>query len=106
MEMLEKIVGFLEDRKAENIVKINLEGKTSIADYFVICSVRTATQVIAVSNHLLEDMENIGVNAIRTEGIKEGKWAVIDFGDVIVHVFSDENREFYRLEKLWEGTEN
>ncbi|SET40172.1 ribosome silencing factor [Oceanicella actignis] len=91
----------LEDDKAEDIVTIDLRGKTQIADYMVIASGRSSRQVTAISEKLLERLkETLGLSA-RVEGKEAGDWVLIDAGDVIVHVFRPEVREFYQLEKMW-----
>lgn len=106
MEMIEIIVKALQDKKARDIVKINVSGKTIIADYFIICDAQSQTQVKALCDYVEEQMEKCGTMAIRKEGVTEGRWAVLDFGEVIVHVFNSESREFYRIERLWQDENN
>ncbi len=101
IELAEVILSALKERKAFDIVKINVEEKTSIADYFVIASARSSTQVKALSEHIEEAVEKNGGRAIRKEGLQDARWIVLDFGDVIVHLFNDETRLFYHLERLW-----
>ncbi len=105
-ELAEKIAGVLSAHKGEDIIDISLQEKTCIADYFVIASGRSSTHCRSLIEHVEEEMEKIGYCPIREEGTKEGRWAVIDFGDVIVHVFNDETRLMYHLEKLWGSEEN
>ena len=82
-------------------MEIDLRGKTSMGDYMVICSGRSSRQVAAISEKLTERLKaRFGVSA-RTEGKETGDWVLIDTGDVIVHVFRPEVREFYQLEKMW-----
>ena len=100
-EFAESICKFLSDKKAQDIVKIYVADKTVIADYFIIASGRATTQVKALCDNLEEYVETLGVTAKRKEGVSEGRWAVIDFGDVIVHIFNDEQRLFYHLERIW-----
>lgn len=95
------ICKFLSEKKANDIVKIYVADKTIIADYFVIASARSSTQVKALSEYVEEFVENNGGEVRRTEGIAEGRWAVIDAGDIIVHIFNDEQRLFYHLERIW-----
>lgn len=99
----EKIGKLLEAHKAEDIRIINLCGKTEIADYFVISSGRSMTHVRSLVEKIDEELQKDGVSPIRAEGVREGRWAVVDYGDVIVHVFNDETRLLYHLEALWEG---
>lgn len=95
------ICKFLSEKKANDIVKIYVADKTIIADYFVIASARSSTQVKALSEYVEEFVEKNGGEVRRTEGVAEGRWAVIDAGDVIVHIFNDEQRLFYHLERIW-----
>ena len=95
------ICKFLSEKKANDIVKIYVADKTIIADYFVIASARSSTQVKALSEYVEEFVEKNGGEVRRTEGVAEGRWAVIDAGDLIVHIFNDEQRLFYHLERIW-----
>lgn len=98
---LDAILSSLEKDKAEDIVQIDLRGKTAIGDYMVIASGRSSRQVSAISDKLAQRLkEEFGLTA-RTEGKDTGDWVLIDTGDVIVHVFRPEVREFYQLEKMW-----
>ena len=99
--LAQRIARILYDKKAQDIVKIYVADKTVIADYFIIASGRATTQVKALCDNLEEYVETLGVTAKRKEGVSEGRWAVIDFGDVIVHIFNDEQRLFYHLERIW-----
>ena len=87
--------------KAEDCVSIDLAGKSSIADVMVVASGRSQRHVAAVAEHLVKDLEQAGVPQLRTEGLRQGDWVLIDAGDVIVHVFRPEVREHYNLEKMW-----
>lgn len=99
--LLEQIVKSLEDNKAEEIVKISLIGKSAMADYMVIASGRSSRQVAAISDHLVDKLkQDFGVLS-KVEGKATGDWVLVDAGDVIVHVFRPEVREFYQLEKMW-----
>ncbi|MEQ9258748.1 MAG: ribosome silencing factor [Roseovarius sp.] len=98
---LARILTSLNDDKAEDIVQIDLRGKTAIGDYMVICSGRSSRQVSAISEKLAECLKaDLGVSC-KIEGKDAGDWVLIDTGDVIVHVFRPEVREFYQLEKMW-----
>ena len=74
-------------------------------DYFVICSAATATQVRAIADNIEEELEKSEVYFDHKEGYREGEWVLLDYGDVVAHVFRDENREYYDLEKLWSDAE-
>ena len=88
-DLVKNIVNILDNKKATNIKIIDLEGISTLADYFVVASGRSTTQVKALLDYLDEEMEKLGVNMLRQEGKQEGKWAVADFGDVIVHIFHE-----------------
>ena len=102
--LLDRILTSLDDDKAEEVVQISLRGKSSIADYMVIASGRSSRQVAAISEKLVERLkEEFGLHC-KIEGKDIGDWVLIDTGDVIVHVFRPEVREFYQLEKMWMPT--
>jgi ribosome-associated protein len=91
----------LDDDKAEDIVVIDLHGKSSMADYMVIASGRSQRQVGAMAEHLSVKLKERGVRSVGIEGAQHGDWVLIDGGDVIVHLFRPEVRRFYNLEKMW-----
>lgn len=100
--MLALILKALDEEKAEDIVQIALQGKSSIADHMVVCSGRSTRQVTALADKLSERLKDtLGRNA-RSEGKAQGDWVLLDAGDVIVHIFRPEVREFYQLEKMWQ----
>jgi len=101
-DLLATILKSLNDDKAEDIVQIDLRGKTEIGDYMVICSGRSTRQVAAISEKLAQTVKDVYGRTSRTEGKDTGDWVLIDTGDVIVHVFRPEVREFYQLEKMWQ----
>ena len=105
-ELVKNITNILDNKKATNIKVIALEGLSTLADYFVVASGRSTTQVKALLDYLDEEMEKLGVNMLRQEGKQEGKWAVADFGDVIVHIFHDETRQTYQFDELWDNGDN
>ncbi|WP_299047960.1 ribosome silencing factor [uncultured Tateyamaria sp.] len=100
--ILEAVLSSLNDDKAEDVVQIDLRGKTAMGDYMVICSGRSSRQVAAISEKLVERLKATFGIPTRTEGKDTGDWVLIDTGDVIVHVFRPEVREFYQLEKMWQ----
>ena len=97
------VLASLEDSKAENIVSIDIQGKSSLADYMVVASGRSHRHVAAVADHLLKALKDAGLGNARVEGMSGADWVLIDSGDVIVHVFRPEIREFYNIEKLWQA---
>lgn len=91
----------LDEGQADAVVTIDLEGKTSIADHMVVASGRSARQVGALTQHLVERLKAPGAAGPRVQGAAQGDWVVIDAGDIIVHLFRPEVREFYNLERMW-----
>ena len=100
--LLERILTSLDEDKAEEVVQIDLRGKTSFGDYMVICSGRSSRQVSALAEKLVERVKREFNWPCRIEGKETGDWVLIDTGDVIVHVFRPEVREFYQIEKMWQ----
>ncbi|ENN93274.1 iojap-like protein [Bartonella bovis m02] len=98
---LKIILSSLENAKAEDIVSIDLQGKSSLADYMVIASARSQRHVSAVADHLLWTWKDSGYGKAKVEGLSMGDWVLIDTGDIIVHLFRPEVRAFYNLEKIW-----
>ena len=101
---LDNILLRLEDNKALDIVSIDLEGKSDIADFLVIATGTSNRHVSSLSENLITELKKDGVRDIKAEGINKSDWVLIDSGDVIVHIFRKEVREFYNLEKLWQSS--
>lgn len=92
----------LADKRGKDIVALYVREKTDLCDYFVIASGSNAPQIKAMGERVEELIErDLGIVPSRTEGVRDGRWAVVDYGDVIVHIFNDETRLFYHLERLW-----
>ncbi|BCJ88561.1 ribosome silencing factor [Effusibacillus dendaii] len=89
------------DKKAKDIVMLDIRGLSVIADYFVLCSGNSTTQVQAIAKAVKEKMGQKGITVKGMEGYDEAKWVLIDCGDVVVHVFREEEREFYNLDRIW-----
>jgi len=100
-ELLKDVVEWLDEAKAEEIVTVNLAGKSSIGDYMVIASGRSDRHVGAIAEQLRKKLKDAGYPTVRVEGQPTCDWVLIDSGDIIVHVFRPEVREFYNLEKMW-----
>ena len=100
-ELLERILASLESDKAEDIEQIDLRGKSSIGDFMVVCSGTSSRQVSAISEKLVDRLKQDLGRLSRIEGKATGDWVLIDTGDIIVHVFRPEVREFYQIEKMW-----
>lgn len=100
-QLLARVLSSLDDDKAEDVVTIDLRGRSSIADYMVICSGRSSRQVASISEKLIERLKAEFRLSSRVEGKEQGDWVLIDAGEVVVHVFRPEVRDFYQLEKMW-----
>jgi len=98
LALVEKV---LEDGKAEDVAVIDLEGKSSIADYMVIATGRSQRQVIALAERITAAVKDAGFGRVSVEGLRFGDWVLIDAGDVVVHLFRPEVRDYYNLEKMW-----
>jgi ribosome-associated protein len=90
-----------DNKKAFDILILDLRGMAYITDFFVICSAGSTTQVSAVSDEIHETLAQAGVHASHVEGGPEATWVLMDFGDVVVHIFDEQTRAYYSLEKLW-----
>lgn len=103
MGKLDIIVNTLEDKQASDIKVIDLENKSSVADYFVIATGNSVNQNKALLEYIEENLEKNDFNILSVEGFREGKWILIDCDDIIVHIFSSSQRDFYNIEDLWES---
>lgn len=99
--LLSTITSWLDDAKAENIVTIPLKGKSSIGDYMIVASGRSDRHVGAIAEQIQRKLKDAGYGRVRVEGQPQCDWVLIDTGDIIVHVFRPEVRDFYNLEKMW-----
>lgn len=104
-QLARALVDVAADRKAEDIVLLDLREVTIVTDYFVVCSGTSERQVNAVTQAILDRAEDLGARSRRIEGSSEGGWILLDFEDVIVHVFSPEQRDFYKLDELWKDAQ-
>jgi ribosome-associated protein len=100
-ETVTAVAELAADRKALDIVQLDLRGMIGYADYFVICSGRTDRQTRAIHDAIHEGMKARGILPRRVEGLTEARWILMDYLDVVVHVFTPDTREYYRLEQLW-----
>lgn len=98
---LQAVLASLEDSKAENIVTIDIAGKSALGDHMVVVSGRSSRHVLAIADHVMTDLKDEGFGNARVEGLDGGDWVLIDTGDIIIHVFRPEIREFYNIEKMW-----
>ncbi|HEY3814325.1 MAG TPA: ribosome silencing factor [Caulobacteraceae bacterium] len=95
------ILARLDEDKAEDVMLIDVRGKTSVADHIVVASGRSARHVGALADHLLRALKDAGYGRARVEGLPQADWVLIDAGDVIVHLFRPEVRAYYNIEKIW-----
>ena len=102
--MTEKIKSIIEDRKGKDIEVIPLADKTIVTDYFVIASGSSTTHLRGMADEVIHELGKLGVKPAGVEGYDTASWILIDFLDVVVHLFQQSEREFYNLEKLWNGT--
>ena len=102
--LTDKIVVAAEDKKARNVRVLDVEGISMVTDSFVICSANSNTQVKAIADNIEKELAKEGIAMLHKEGYREGRWILMDFGTCITHIFVEEEREFYNLEKLW-GTD-
>ncbi len=101
IEIVKQLVCSLDKHKAHDIRVIQVTEITSLADYFVIAAGSSSTQVRALVDYAEMEMGQLGVHPLRTEGYQNSQWTLLDFGQVVVHVFQEETRSFYDLERLW-----
>lgn len=103
---LKTIVKALDDKKAVDIAVLKIDDITSLTDYFVICNGASSTQVKAIADECEYAASQIGLNVRNREGLDAGNWILLDYGDIIVHIYNKDTRAFYNLEKLWkDGTQ-
>ena len=99
--LLDLVLSHLDDDQAQDVVTIDLEGKSSIADYMVIASGRSTRQVATIATKLAEKVKQAGFGPVKLEGLPAADWVLLDAGDVVVHLFRPEVRSFYNLERMW-----
>lgn len=105
-EIIEKICNAALDKKAENVVVMDIKELTVIADNFIICSGTSHSQVKAICDNIEEQLKKAGEEPVKIDGYNDARWIVMDYSDVFVHVFYNEDRQFYNLERLWHNGNN
>ncbi|HEY8422227.1 MAG TPA: ribosome silencing factor [Thermoclostridium sp.] len=100
-EMFDEIVTALEDKKARELRVIDIQELTTVATYFIICSGTSTTHIKTLADEVEFRLREKGVTPLRLEGYNSARWILIDYGDIVVHIFHEEDREFYNLERLW-----
>lgn len=96
-----KFVEFLQGKKAKDIEVINIRGVSTLADFFIICSGTSTTHIKAIADEVGEKAAAIGKMHLHLEGYNTARWILLDYGDIVVHIFHEEDRSFYNLERLW-----
>ncbi|MCC5468087.1 ribosome silencing factor [Pelosinus baikalensis] len=97
----EMIVAAAEDKKATDVVVLNVDGVSSVADFYVVCSAKSTIQVQAIADNIEDELKKQGIDLLHKEGHRQGRWILLDFGSGIAHIFVEEEREYYNLERLW-----
>ena len=105
MQLTEEICKILSSKKAEDILVIDVREKTVLCDYFIIASGNNRNQVQAMAENVDEVLAKAGYQAKQTEGYRNANWILLDYGDVVIHLFDEENRLFYDLERIWRDGE-
>jgi ribosome-associated protein len=100
-DLAETVAGYAREKSAENVVILDMSRVSGICDSFVICSASSAVRAKTIAEHLERRMREDGRRLLHREGIRDGKWILLDFGDVVVHIFLDAIRQYYNLENLW-----
>jgi ribosome-associated protein len=104
-DQVKSAVRAADDKKAQNILVLRLSAITEFTDYFVICTGNSSRQTQAIADEVIEHLKASGVRPLNTEGYKNAEWILIDFGAFVVHIFTEESRRFYDLERLWRDAE-
>jgi ribosome-associated protein len=102
-EKLSLVLEAAEEKRAVDVVTLEVSDLTLMTDYMVICSGTSNVHIRSVADGILEKLKEAGFKGIRAEGYQEARWVLIDYGDVVVHIFAEAEREFYRLEEFWRG---
>lgn len=100
-ELAMKIAGAASDKKATDILLLNMEGLSPVTDYYVICSAGNSTLVKTIADNIEDKLAEVGVFPTHKEGYADARWILLDYGDIVAHIFLEEERNFYNLEQLW-----
>lgn len=104
--LCDKVVNILLEKKAQDVLRVDIAAMTVIADAFIVCSGRTNIQVRALADELGDKLAEAGIPVLRREGFETARWIVLDLGAVLVHIFHKDDRAFYNLERLWSSGGN
>ena len=100
-KLLQDAVDIVDEKKGRDPILLDLQGISLVTDYFLIVTGNSTTQVKAITDNLTEKLPKLGLHVLRVEGLPEAKWVLVDCGDLVVHVMTPDQREFYNLERLW-----
>lgn len=101
MDLPKTVAEAASDKKARDILILDMNGISPVTDYFVICSANSTTQVQAIADNIVEKLEEQGLKPLHKEGYREARWILLDYGICVAHIFVEEDRYFYNLERLW-----
>lgn len=104
--MLDTLLKALEDLQAIDVTVIDVRGQTTVTDYMIICSGRSSRHVKAIADSAIEQMKHAGMPSLSQNGLETGDWALVDFGDFVLHVMQPDSRAFYNIEGLWQHNNN
>lgn len=105
-EKLDLIVEACDDKKAQDIAILDIRDNSTIADYFVVASGSSNPQTRAIANDIIDKLKDYGIEKINPSGFENPRWIVIDYSDIVVHIFHENERQYYNLERLWEEMKN
>lgn len=101
-ELVQRIANYADDKKANDILILNMQELSPVTDYYLVCSAQNSTQVRAIADNIEDKLaEKAAILPLRKEGYNDGRWILLDYSDVVVHIFLEEERDFYNLEQLW-----
>lgn len=100
-EIARAIAAAADDKKAQDILLLNMEGLSPVTDYYVICSAGNSNLVKTIADNIEDKLGEQGVFPLHKEGYADGRWVLLDYGDIVAHIFLEEERDFYNLEQLW-----
>ncbi|NLM04633.1 MAG: ribosome silencing factor [Clostridiales bacterium] len=101
LDIIKKIINDIDEKLGQNIVVMDLKNISSICDYFIITSAASIRQTKAMADEIESTLEEEGISIFHKEGYDSGKWILLDYGDIVIHIFHDEDREFYNIEGIW-----
>ena len=100
-ELVQKIANLANDKKAKDLLLLNMQELSPVTDYYVICSASNSTQVRAIADNIEDKLAEMEIFPLHKEGYNDGRWVLLDYSDVVAHIFLEEERDFYNLEQLW-----